>query len=188
MLGEKYESRTRLKVWKVRAGQRFTVRLMRHEPLGHIVHWLGKCSVLCAGVECGACLAGVGARWVGTMPCRLLCSDGTGRTVLVEFSGDAWARTGGLLHAEGHTDNRGVIVELTRGRSRSGLVGDPCGEPGSESVVEMADWVLIDALATLYGLPRCLEGWTAERWTTEVREAVHGRVRRGLAEMAVEVA
>lgn len=188
MIGEKYECRTRLKVWKVRAGQRFRVQLMRDEPLGHIVHWLGKCSVLCPGERCPACMAGVGARWVGVMPCRLHGADGLVGTVLVEFSGDAWARTAGLLRAEGFMDNCGVVLELSRGRSRTGLVADPDCLPSEVVRVEMADWVLLDAIATLYGLPRCLEGWTSERWSEEVCEQAQGRVQRALAVLPDEVA
>ena len=101
MIGEKYDSRTRLAVLKVRAGQRFRVLLLREEPLGLIVHWLGTCSVLCPGVDCPACMASTGARWVGVLPCRLHGEDGSRRTVLVEFSGDSWARLGGLLRLEG---------------------------------------------------------------------------------------
>jgi hypothetical protein len=180
MIGERYEQRTRLAVLKVRVGQKFRVELLRHEALGHIVHWLGKCSVLCPGSDCPACLAATGARWVGVMPCRVLGYDGSKRVMLVEFSGDAWARLAGLLRAEGREDACGCVVELTRGRSRGGLVADPV-EFGEEAVTKgMPDSVLLDALATLYGLPRCMPSWDGERWTEEVRGHAVARVVRAL--------
>lgn len=180
MIGEKFEQRTRLGVLKVRAGQRFRVELLRHEALGHIVHWLGKCSVLCPGQECPACIAATGARWVGVMPCRLLGADGSKRVVLVEFSGDAWARLQGLLRMEGRESALGAVVTLTRASSRRGLVGDPVRTEEEGSTRAMPDSVLLDALATLYGLPRCLPDWDADRWTEHVRLHAVNRVKRAL--------
>jgi len=188
MIGERYEQRTRLAVLKVRVGTGFRVSLLRGEPLGHIVHWLGKGSFLCPGVRCPACLASTGARWVGLMPCRLHGADGSRRTVLVEFSGDAWARLAGLLRFEGVDCGVGVEVELSRKSMRGGLIAEGvlCGE--AEKVRPLADWVLVDALATLYGLPRCLEGWGPEEWTERVREVVVGKLERALQACGSEFA
>lgn len=178
MIGEKYEQRTRLGVLKVRSGEKYRVILLRDEALGHIVHWLGKCSVLCPGVGCPACLAAIGARWIGVMPCRLLGADGSRRPVLVEFSGESWAMLAGLLRMEGREAALGAVCVLTRRRSRGGLIATPVPEAEEESVRAVPDGVLLDAMATLYGLPRCMPEWDTQKWTDVVRMHAVARVKR----------
>jgi len=190
MIGEQYEQKTRLAVLKVRPGERHRVVLLREEALGYIVHWIDKAgskgrgvSLLCPGLDCPACMAGLGARWVGLMPCRLLGGSGSRRPVLVEFSGEAWAALKGLLAMEGLKQNTGSVVELTRGGSRRGLRAEPVAGEEEEATRAIPDHVLLDAMATLYGLSRCLEGWSVDEWTEKVRPLVLSRVRTALLQM-----
>lgn len=181
MLGEKYVGRTRLSVLKVAAGQCFRLQLLRDEPLGYIVHWIGRAGYLCCGENCPACLAATGARWVGLMPCRLLGHDGSRRTVLLEFTGEAWARLDGLLRLEEPIERVGCVIEITRARARTGLVAVPVPEASVSRVPQLHDSILVDALATLFGLGRCLPTMNAEDWSLCVQESVQAKLQRALA-------
>lgn len=182
MVGEKFESRTRIAVLKVAGGQMFRVLLLRHEPLGHIVHWLDGKSLLCPGFGCPACVSSLGARWVGTMPVRLLSPDGKNRTMLVEFSGDAWARTAGLLRLEGVAENVGYCCNLSRRQARSGLLCDPVVEFTQGKLAPMPDWMLLDALATLHGLPSCPQNNTLAQWEEDAFPVAMAKVKRAVVQ------
>ncbi len=65
MIGEKLSRRTKIALLKVKGGMSCEVVCLADEPLGFRVHWLGKRSFMCPGVDCAADFAGVGSRWWG---------------------------------------------------------------------------------------------------------------------------
>lgn len=181
MVGEKFEKRTRLGVLKVSAGQRFRVQFLRDEALGFIVHWLGSTSYLCCGEKCPACFASLGGRWVGAIPCRLLAAAGSCRTVLLEFSGDSWERVAGLCRLEQFLGLQHGMWEVSRARSRSGLICDPVLPFEVDTLRIMPDWMLLDAIATLYGLPRCVEGMSVDEWEALVKPHARAKLDRAVS-------
>lgn len=180
MVGEKFEKRTRLAVFKVGPGQRFRVEFLRLEALGFIVHWLGAASYLCCGEKCPACFASLGGRWVGVMPSRLLSASNSPRVGLLEFSGDSWARCTGIAGFEGMFGVRDCHWEISRERSRSGLVADPIEPREACKTRIMPDWMLLDSLATLYGLPRCVESMSVEDWEAMVKPHASAKLQRAV--------
>jgi hypothetical protein len=77
-------------------------------------------------------------------------------------------------------DAVGVTFQVTRGRQRGGVVMEPVEEAGREVTRALPDHVLLDAMATLYGLPRCVVGMGSEEWTTAARPRAHELVLRAM--------
>lgn len=186
MVGERYEKRTRIKVLKVRAGDVFEVVGRRSEPLGYVSHWLGRENYMCAGTGCPACRAALGGRWVGALPVALVHGAELRGPFLLELTGPAWARTDGLLRLEGVGGAVGVCFRVARRRARSGLLVDPFAEEVLAGVKSLADWVLLDALATLFHLPRCLEGESAKEWSERASLPARCRLEAAIARLPIE--
>jgi len=186
MIGEKYVERTRIKVLKVRAGEVFEVVARRAEPLGYVSHWVGRENHMCVGEECPACMASLGARWVGVLPVSLQTGEDLRGPFLLELTGPSWARADGLLRLEGARSAVGIRFRVSRRRARSGLVVDPTSEDAVPRVKALEDWVVLDALATLFHLPRCLEGESAEAWTHKASWPARCRLEAAIARLPLE--
>lgn len=176
MIGERYEDRTRLKVVKIKGGMTCEFVSRREEPLGFITHWVAGGNYMCPGEECPACKVALGGRWVGVLPIRVLQADTLRPTQLLEFTGSSWARLLGLARMDGGGSFVGRVCQASRRRDRSALLCEPAGESDYRKVTPLPEWVLLDAIATLYGLPRCLEDMTAESWTEAARSRAMQRL------------
>lgn len=184
MIGEQYERRTRLKVLKVRGGEVYEVAARRNEPLGFITHWVGRANYMCPGERCPACMDAIGARWVGMLPVVHLQGGTRAKTVLLELTGSAWTRLDGLLRMDGGTALIGVPLRVQRRKNREALILDPSLDVEREKIREFPDWALLDAIGTLYHLPRCLEDWDAATWTAAARDVACSKLQSALDRMA----
>jgi hypothetical protein len=185
MIGERYERRTRLRVLKVKGGMVLDLVARRSEPLGHITHWVGRANYMCPGEGCPACMAAIGGRWVGVLPVRVLCGEVLRPTQLLELTGSAWARLDGLLRMDGQRELIGTRLHVSRRRDRDAILLDPDVDGDRFNVKVFPDWALLDALATLYHLPRCLEGWDAATWSEAAKEKAFARLEVAVHQMVV---
>lgn len=170
MIGEKPERRTKLAVLKVIGGRQTKVVVACDDVIGFSVHWLGGRSYMCAGDLCPACLADVGSRWNGCLVVRW-SQGAASRLMLLELSASAWDRFFGLVRMEGWSKLNGLAVSISRARAKSPLILDPIGfldGPRPEPVVV---WRMLDAVATLYGLPSAREGEGADDWSDRAAPA-----------------
>lgn len=167
MIGELPGSRTKMHVLKVRGGEQMTVVGLAKEPLGFHTHWLGTRSFMCPGVDCVACLNCVGSRWVGWLPVRWLEKDAEIYHVsILELALGTYDRLNETLRSFSLSSVVGVPCRASRTRNRASLRLDPLISHSSElvEVDEFAEWLLLDVLSTLYGLPSCPEGLGKSSW------------------------
>lgn len=169
MIGEMPSTRSKLTILKVKGGMRVEVVLLSAEPLGFNVHWLGTRSYMCPGVDCPACFAAVGSRWAGMQPVRWFNEKHRdGYVGVLEFTGGTYERLAGLQKMLGLQTLLGVPCRVTRSRDRAVLRVEPTIEDqdGVRDVKAFPQWLLLDAMATLYGLPSCPDGLAKSEWET----------------------
>lgn len=179
MLGENPVSRTKLPVLKVRGGSDAKVTIASGSVVGFCVHWLAHRSYMCGGEGCPACLADVGGRWNGVLVVRWQ-RGAVRRLLLLEVSASTWERFFGLCRMEGWGSLVGLEVHCTRERPKSPLVLDPLGFVEGERAAGVASWRILDAVATLYGLPSAREGESAEDWQERAQPAAHRLIELAL--------
>lgn len=167
MIGEQPSARTKITLVKIKGGMTCELVCLGEEPLGFRVHWLSTRSFMCPGVDCVACYAGLGSRWVGMMPVRWSSRQSEGVHVgILEGTASTFERSAGLLRMHGYDSHLGVRCIASRTRDRGCLRLEPFepDEEGWREVKEFPAWLLLDAMATLYGLPSCPEGLDRGDW------------------------
>lgn len=189
MIGEQPTSRTKIQVIKVRGGSSLKAVVCCEEPLTFFVHWLGTRSFMCPGVDCAACFAGVGAKWLGLLGVRYEIPHAERAPFgVLELTSAAYERLLGLARLEGEAQLYKMVVEFSRRSKRSSLAAEPCEIPSLQAVVKrpVPEWYLLDGAATLYGLPSCREGMSLADWQAAaiprsaqlIRAALPAAVRR----------
>lgn len=169
MLGERPTSRTKLPVVKVRAGQTMACVIACDEVVCCQVHWLGTRSYMCPGVDCPACFAGVGAKFLGFVAIRFVCRP-TGQLELglLELTGPAYEKLDGLRMLEGASTLFQLPIEFARKSKRSSLsVNLWDGGAVLPKVIKLVpEWYVLDGVATLFGLPMCRPDMTGADWSS----------------------
>ncbi len=167
MIGEMPSSRTKITIVKVKGGMRVEVVCLAERPLGFFVHWLATRSFMCPGIDCPACFAAVGNRWVGMLPVRYSVPHSEDTHVgVLELTAGTMERLRGLCQMEGIDTLAGLSCVATRRADRSSLLLEPArdGLVSAELKKVFPEWLLLDAMATLYALPSCPKGMTRSEW------------------------
>ena len=167
MIGERPSLRTKLPVVKVKPGGSLEVVIVSEEPMTFHAHWLGDRSYMCPGVDCPACFAGVGARWHGFVCVRWSLPHGSARPMgLLELTETAYNRLDGLRRMFDLGNLYGLGAVLERRTKKSPMRAEPLDDVkrAVDGGKPVPFWVLIDAVATLYGLPACPGGEFVDGW------------------------
>lgn len=167
MLGEKPSTRTKLPVLKIRGGMSSELVSASPDVLSFHTHWLGTRSYMCPGVDCPACFAGVGAKWLGLLGVRVPVPHTVHWTVhVLELTSMAYQKLLGLSRMCDCESLLGFHFAASRRSKKSTLGFEPLeqtGLPGAAMRVLPA-WALLDAAATLYGLPSAPQSLSREEW------------------------
>lgn len=167
MLGEKPSARTKMPLLKVCGGHEMEFVCVAREALGVHIHWLATRTFMCPGVDCAACFATIGTRWVGFLPVRWKAAhEKSLHTSVLELACGTHDRLEGLQRMLGLESLLGVRCCASRTRDRASLRVEPITENAADvvRVKEFPEWLLMDAMATLYNLPSCQEGFTRAKW------------------------
>ncbi len=178
MFTDQHVCRTKLPILKVQPNSTMEVVALRQRPLGLDTHWIGSRSFLCPERDCLACARGIGSRWVALLPVKVISNGRPAAVVcLLEFSTGSFDRLFGLMRMESCDSLCGYKLRLERRSKRSGLIAEPLFEADQIETPAFPDWLLVDAIATLYGLPSCIEGTSADDWSEHVNESAARLVR-----------
>lgn len=167
MIGEMPTTRTKLPIMKVRAGVTMQVVIAAEEPVGVYTHWLGARSYICPGVDCPACYAAIGAKWLGLLPVKHAPPHAEASSLFVlELSSVPYERLAGLQRLEGLSSLYDQPIEVRRRTKRSPLVIEPIEKSPLPDTLKrpVPRWLVLDGLATVYGLPPCRDAMTPEEW------------------------
>lgn len=167
MIGEMPRTRTKMPILKIKGGMSVKVLPLVKEPIGFHSHWLGTRSFMCPGVNCPACFAAVGTRWVGFLPVRWFNElGGDSHVSVLELTAGSYERLEGLRKMMGHGSLLSMLCDVSRARNRSVLVLEPmdADQECERATKPFPEWLLLDAIATLYGLPACADGSSRSDW------------------------
>lgn len=185
MIGEKPSKRVRFPVVKVRPGHGVLLRCVAEDVFSFHVHWLGARSVMCPGDDCGACLQGIGCKWLGLLMVESFDLDQHRRySGLLELTESAYGRLDDVRRCTGRENLLGFVFEASRRSKRSPLGFVLSDEATSipSAYSEVRAETIADAVATLYGLPSLIDGETVSAWSHRVEESarrlVNGVVAR----------
>lgn len=189
MIGETPTARTRLVVWKVSGGHDLELVGRSAEPLTFRVHWLGRRSYMCPGVDCPACEQHVGSKWLGLWACDAFYRIGEPpRLGLLELTEGAFDCLRMLRLSEGLESFYGLRVIASR-RSKRSVLQFELGALGAnvESDRQLVPINLVaDAAATLFGLPSCQRDVEFSTWEASAMDVARTLIGRALATMARE--
>jgi len=176
-------SRAQLRVLRVVPHHPCEVELLSDELIWAGTHWIDGRQWLCAGGEEGGCpgCACQGSRLVGLTVVGLMVR---GRVIphLLETSALSWSRLEGLARMEGLRVAPGLVVNVSRSRSRAGLRLEPTGLVAD--VVPFSEGQLVDAFAVLFGLPLSQGGESADDWAARVGPVMASFVAQALERQA----
>lgn len=177
-------------VVKVKGGSSLDCVLVRPAVFGFFVHWLGKRSFVCPGMDCAACFAGVGAKWSGVVPIRWEGrQDIPVYTGLLELSQIGFERLE-LVRRENDLETLlGMRCVFARAADRSPMRVSLADSGALKTTLkaELPQWLVCDAVATLYGLPACPNDDAIALWESEVAVSAARLIRTALPE-ALEAA
>jgi len=168
-----------LRLLKVSVGE--VVRVSIQSPDVEVVgvHWFGR-QVICGGGDCLACTY-VPVRLVGFCVVQVDLG-GSAQPALLEMTGGSWSRCRLLCEMEGLKTTQGLVVELRKPRSKSGIRVEPVSVDGLVNPVLATAERLVDAISVLFSLPRRNVEETAAAWKDRVRASVVLRCSAALAE------
>lgn len=183
MIGEMPSKRTKMPLLKVRGGMQIEIVSLCREPLGFHSHWLGTRSYMCPGIDCPACFAAVGTRWVGFMPVSYkVGQEETARVGVLELTAGAYDAMAGLTRMLGLKNLFGVRFSASRRSKRASLRVEPLDSVDSVpiKVQEFPEHLLLDAMATLYGLPSCPDELDRASWEALAIPKATAMIRQAL--------
>lgn len=168
-------SRVRMTLLKVASGGSVKGVVLSDAVASLRVHWIGRRSYICPGVECPCCLIAE-SRWVGFLVVRVAVRGGD-RLFLLELTSGAFDRFVGLCKLEGWDSFYGVMFQALRERTKGPLIVEPVEMLMSTGGSPIVLRGVYDALATIYGLPGFREGEEVASWE-ERASAAAGRAIR----------
>jgi len=155
-----------LPVARIRPGSEVDFQLVTPSPVWIDTHWLNK-QLLCPGDVCPVC-GGGGGRTHGFLVVSVR-NPVPARLALLELSVASWHRFQSLSKMSDFALMTGTLFTGSRRRKNSPLVCEPTG---FSKTVDPADAELarvLDAVATLFGLPVMKPKETALEWSDRVR-------------------
>lgn len=186
MIGEMPTSRTRLAVFKIRGKQSVCCTFRSAEVASFSLHWLGRRSFICPGLDCPADEQSVGSRWSAFAAADFSFGDPERREFgLLEFTESAYERLRFMRQAEQRPDFVGLRCVASRRRDKAPLRFDLPDEGPSyvAATKSLAKMVLIDAVATLYGLPVISPGEELASWEERAMPVARRLIGRAIRAM-----